>query len=315
MKQDKRLPNSRDTRQVPLIGGVVIFIVWTTSFLTSFFVIGPEFPFGAHQVQGLILGASVVFLMGLMDDLRDLDYRIRFILQFGSALLLVSHGLVMDEITVPFMGTVAVGWLGTLIFVFWIVVITNAINLIDGLDGLAVGVSIISLFFISLLTVATHVFMSYVVVLLALILMMFIKYARYPAKTFLGNSGSFLLGFLLAVFSFKASVKGTTLLSLFVPLMIMAVPLFDLIRLFMTRSLKGKNPFRSDAGHLHYMLLNLGLNHLTVVRFICLLSFALGLLGFLVTLLSAEATLMVFFVILISFYFLFKSIFYFRGKT
>ena len=308
MKEHKPLPGADHTRTVPLVGGTVIFLVWILTFVVSDAICEAGFPFDELQARGLLIGALVVYLMGLKDDLGELDYKLRLVIQIAAALVLVAHGFHLDIVTIPYMGTIKVGWWGHIIVVLWVVLVTNAINLIDGLDGLAASIAAIALFFIGLLALKSNLYMSYLTISLAIIFVAYLRYAWYPAKTFLGNSGSFLMGFLLAVFSLKASVKGTTLLSLFFPLIIMSVPLLDLVRLFLSRSLRGRNPFRSDGAHLHYLLLEGGFRHPEAVGLICLFSFFFASLGFLVTLIDPEATLVIFVVILAAFLILYKTV-------
>jgi UDP-GlcNAc:undecaprenyl-phosphate/decaprenyl-phosphate GlcNAc-1-phosphate transferase len=238
------------------------------------------------------IGAALVFLLGLYDDIRHASVGIKFLVQFASAFLVIIAGHVRIETAAsPFGGPVQLDWLGLPLTALWIVGVTNAFNLIDGLDGLAGGIAFIStatVFAVSLIT-GQRLLVVLVSVSLAGALLGFLRYNYHPAKIFLGDCGSMFLGYVLAVLSVVGAAKKVTALTLLIPILIVGIPVFETLYA-MTRRLVAEvfvakvwKPaaflamFRADQQHIHHKLMEMGYSHQWAVLIIYGLSVLLAL--------------------------------------
>lgn len=170
----------------------------------------------------------------------------------------------MTTITLPFLGTVTLGWLSLPITLIWILAITNAVNLIDGLDGLATGVAIIALstsavtgyFFLNV----TNTFISIMMFTLVAALIGFLPYNFHPAKIYLGDTGSLFIGFMISVFALYG-LKNATFITIIIPVIILGVPITDTVYAILRRILNKKPISQADKHHLHHRLMQMGLSH------------------------------------------------------
>ena len=251
------LPGHRKIHQqaMPCIGGVAIYLAFTAGILAS----GPPWP----QTGALLLGGLVILAVGLVDDLRDLSPYLKLAGQVAAALIVAACGFRVDFITHPFdQGVISLGVLAIPVTVFWIVSVTNAVNLIDGLDGLAAGVS--SLAAVVLGIVAWREGQPLVGLwsfILAGSAAGFLRYNFHPARIFMGDSGAMFLGYCLAVFALQGLTKSTTAYSLIIPFVILGIPLLDTFFAVVRRLASGTPIFRADRDHLHHRLLAIGLSH------------------------------------------------------
>ena len=271
----------RDNRRVhdhpiPRMGGLAIFIGFMLSLI--FFV-----PMST-KVTGLLVGSVIIAVMGGVDDIVSLNPWVKLAGQIVAALVVIRCGLVFDVISNPNIFAeetyIEIGWLSIPLTMLWIVGCTNAVNLIDGLDGLAVGVSAIS----SLTMLIVSLFVSEPVVSIILAALTgaclgFMPYNLNPAKIFMGDVGSQLLGFVLSTASIMGLFKLHAIITFFVPLLALALPLADTIFAFFRRILHGQSPFKADKGHFHHRLLAMGLNQKQVVAVLYGISAVLGLLA------------------------------------
>lgn len=249
-------PNQRKVhvRTMPRLGGLGIF----AGFMLGILLL-PDLP---SAFKGIIYGGLAIFLVGLLDDIYKLSAWIKLAGQLIAALIAVYFGITVHFVTNPFDGLLNLGILSLPVTVLWIIGITNAINLIDGLDGLAGGVSLIAaatLGAIALLKGNMPVF--YVSFLLTAALLGFLPYNFHPARTFMGDGGSNFLGFILACLSVMGTAKGATAISLFLPIVILGIPIFDTFFAIIRRMNKGVPIFKPDKDHLHHRLMALGLSH------------------------------------------------------
>ena len=261
---------------IPRMGGLAIFIGFVLSLI--FFV-----PMST-KVLGLLVGSVIIAVMGGVDDIVSLNPWVKLIGQIVAALVAIRCGLVFDVISNPNIFAeetyIEIGWLSVPLTMLWIVGCTNAVNLIDGLDGLAVGVSAIS----SLTMLIVSLFVSEPVVSIILAALTgaclgFMPYNLNPAKIFMGDVGSQLLGFVLSTASIMGLFKLHAIITFFVPLLALALPLADTIFAFFRRILHGQSPFKADKGHFHHRLLAMGLNQKQVVAVLYGISAVLGLLA------------------------------------
>lgn len=260
-------PNFRKihTKPISMLGGSAILL----SFLIGIWLGEPI----EREVKPLLLGSVVIYLVGLIDDLYDLKPIIKLIGQILAATVVVSYGVTIDFISLPIGPTIHFGWLGIPITIFWIVAITNAINLIDGLDGLAAGVSVIALATIAFIAILQgNIFIIMICSVLIGSLLGFLVFNFHPAKIFLGDSGALLIGFIIGFVSLLG-FKNITFISLFFPIVILAVPFIDTLFAMIRRVKKGQHIMQADKSHLHHKLLDLGYTHRQTVILIYSIAF------------------------------------------
>lgn len=253
-------PNHRKvhTRIMPRLGGLAIYLAFMAALLIAMPLLSGEKP---HVVLGLILGGTIVMLVGAFDDRFDLSPKVKLLGQIAAASVVVSFGVKVDFVTLPFGDGASMGWLSIPITIFWIVGVTNAINLIDGLDGLAAGVSGIAtgtIFVLALIMGNVTVALLSAVLLGSIIGFLFFNF--HPAKIFMGDSGALFLGFSLAALS-VLGFKQATLVSFVVPIFILGVPLSDTFFAIVRRMLNRTPISAADKNHMHHCLLALGLSH------------------------------------------------------
>ena len=262
----------RDDRRVhdhpiPRMGGLAIVVGFILAVL---FCVQPD-----EKIYGILIGSLIIAFMGGLDDIVTLTPWIKFLGQILAAVVVVRSGLVIDAITWSTEETyIEISQLsGAVITIFWIVLCTNAVNLIDGLDGLAVGVSAISssvLLVVSLL--ASELSVSIMLAALLGACLGFLPYNLNPAKIFMGDVGSQFLGFVLAAVSILGLFKLQTVVTF-------AVPLADTAFAVIRRIIHGQSPFQADKGHFHHRLLALGLSQKQAVLVLYAFSAIGGLVG------------------------------------
>ncbi|WP_057742544.1 glycosyltransferase family 4 protein [Liquorilactobacillus capillatus] len=259
-------PNTRRVNKIPMptMGGLAIFIAFNAA---NFFLLRKQYP--TNQVWILFIAECVIIATGIIDDIYELKPKQKVIGITLAALVVYFFAHVrMTTLTVPFLGTLDLGWLSLPITVLWILAITNAINLIDGLDGLATGVSIIALFtsgltgFFFLNTTST--FVSIMMFTLVAALIGFLPFNFHPAKIYLGDTGALFIGFMISVFSLYG-LKNATFITIVIPVIILGVPITDTVYAILRRILNKKPISQADKHHLHHRLLEMGLSHTQTV--------------------------------------------------
>lgn len=270
---------------VPRIGGVALFVssmclILLVSYLRN--DIGAAFRDAGWQLVALLGSATFVFLVGLVDDLRGLPARFKFLAELLAAGVLCSLGVRIDTIGLTDHAVLSLGWLGCPLTLLWVVGITNAINLSDGLDGLAAGISAIASGVIAVLAMYRgNVVMAVFALALAGSLSGFLVFNFHPAKTFMGDCGSLFLGFTIAASSVMCMTKYSALVGLTLPALALGIPIFDTLFSMLRRYLERRSLFAPDRGHFHHRLLELGLHqrHAVILIYVLtLLSTGLGLL-------------------------------------
>jgi len=259
---------------IPRMGGLAIFL----GFLFSVLIFVPL----TDELRGMLLGAVVIVVLGVLDDIYALPAMPKFLVQIGAALIAVLQGNVITHLSNPNLFSASPIWnLGVLSIPFsvlWIVAITNAVNLIDGLDGLACGVSAISS--MTLLVIALTVSEPQVALLMAALsgaCLGFLPYNLNPAKIFMGDTGSTFLGYVLAVVSIQGLFKYATIISFAVPFLLMGLPIFDTCFAILRRVSHGQSPMAPDRGHIHHRLIDMGLSQKQAVAVLYVISAILGL--------------------------------------
>ena len=259
---------------IPRMGGLAIFL----GFLFSVLIFVPL----TDELRGMLLGAVVIVVLGVLDDIYALPAMPKFLVQIGAALIAVLQGNVITHLSNPNLFSASPIWnLGVLSIPFsvlWIVAITNAVNLIDGLDGLACGVSAIRS--MTLLVIALTVSEPQVALLMAALAgacLGFLPYNLNPAKIFMGDTGSTFLGYVLAVVSIQGLFKYATIISFAVPFLLMGLPIFDTCFAILRRVSHGQSPMAPDRGHIHHRLIDMGLSQKQAVAVLYVISAILGL--------------------------------------
>jgi len=290
------LPDERrklHAKPVPTAGGAVIFVSFGLALAVNQALFGPAWGVPLRLSLGLILGLSLVAGLGLVDDWRKIGPWPKLGVQLLAGGVLYAFGFGVGELTHPFGSQISLGWLGLPATLIWVLLVTNAINLIDGVDGLAAGIVMVSLATLVAVSLrAGEVKVLYFAGLLGGALAGFYGYNFPPARIFLGDCGSLLLGFGLAAISLIENRKGTTTLSLLVPLVAMGVPILDTGLAFLRRSRNGISPLKPDRDHLHHRLLRLGLTPRQVVLLFVYATLYLGFSATLMALLPKTYVLM-----------------------
>lgn len=261
-------------KTMPLLGGMAIYISFiVTLFLSKGFDLKPE-------DMGLILGATLIEIEGVLDDKFELRPLYKLMFQVCAAICLIIFGIKINAITNPFLryeSYFSISWLSIPFTILWVVGITNAINFIDGLDGLAAGLSLISA--ITIFVVAVMNSRAEAALLTAILsgaILGFLPYNFNPAKIFMGETGSALLGFLLAAISIQGAIKSAAAFAIVVPILALALPIYDTLFAIIRRKINGKPISQADKGHLHHRLLDMGLTQKQAVLIMYFISAVLG---------------------------------------
>ncbi|MEG6567096.1 MraY family glycosyltransferase [Thermoanaerobacterium saccharolyticum] len=272
--KDKRRVHSKP---VPLIGGLAIYLGTVLSMLLFL----PK----SETNIGIIAGSTIIVVLGIFDDKYELKAKVKLLGQLLAAFVVVLSGVRIDWLTNPFGdGMINIGVFAIPLSIFWIVGITNAMNLIDGLDGLAAGIASISsgsLFVVSLLNgrYATAI----ITVAVTGAALGFLPYNFNPAKIFMGDTGAMFLGFILSAVSIQGAVKSAAAIAIAVPILALGVPVFDTIFAIIRRLANKKPIMEADKGHLHHRLLALGLSQRQAVFVMYGVSLFLGLSAILIS--------------------------------
>lgn len=264
---------------VPRIGGVSLFVSAVpivSLVLLRFQLAGGGVSGTVAQMWTLIGGATIVFLLGLTDDIRPLRARLKLLVEFAAAMLVCWGGIRIDAIAVGTWAQVDLGWIAWPVTLFWIVGITNAVNISDGLDGLAAGISMIACSAVMVLALLSHqVLLAVLMVTLLGALAGFLKFNFHPARIFLGDSGSLFLGFVISSGGILCFMQSHRFSSLVLTAFAVAVPILDMAVSVVRRFVARRPIFAPDCGHIHHRLLELGLSQPHVVGIVCGLTLAL----------------------------------------
>ena len=254
---DKRNARKIHTRIVTRFGGLGIYFgfifAMLSLFLVKFGIKGMDFT----PLWAVVMASTMILILGMYDDARGADAKVKFFVQILAAFLLINCGFEIKMINVPWYGTLNMGIFSIPVTILWLVGVTNAINLIDGLDGLAAGIVFICLvgLFCKFLWLGMAL-PAFFAVALAGACLGFLRYNFPPAKIFMGDTGSMFLGFSIAALAIWTSQKASTAVVLLVPLLGLGIPILDTVLAFIRRVLRRQNPFAADKEHLHHLLLN-----------------------------------------------------------
>ena len=279
---------------IPRLGGLAIFI----GFMVSVLLFVPITP----EMRSILLGAVIIVVLGVVDDIMALPAMLKFVVQIIAALIPALGGVRILAFSNPNIFSDNLYWvldgLSIPITVLWIVAITNSVNLIDGLDGLANGVSAISA--TTMLLIALLISEAQVALVMAALVgacVGFMPYNLNPAKMFMGDTGATFLGYILATMSIQGLFKYYALISFVVPFLILGLPIFDTAFAFIRRIAHGQSPMHADRSHIHHRLIDMGLSQKQAVATLYVISAILGLSAVVLTT-SGEQRAMLFFVAL-----------------
>jgi UDP-GlcNAc:undecaprenyl-phosphate/decaprenyl-phosphate GlcNAc-1-phosphate transferase len=263
---DRPLGRKRHASPTPFTGGWSIFIFFWLGLLLCVRLL-PELrnEFG-HYLPAFFVAHALVFVGGVIDDFVSLRASIKLLIQIAAASILFFAGLKIDTIYVPFSGSYLLGDLAYPATVLWVLLIVNALNIVDGLDGLAAGLSIIGS--IGLLYTAMRLQIPVVVALTVILIGVLLGFLRYNfpnARVFMADSGAQSIGLVFAVVAIYCPIKSYTVTAMFVPLLTLGVPLIELATSFFRRLLTGKSVVRGDFGHLFHLLSRRGVSKVKTV--------------------------------------------------
>ncbi len=278
------VPNERKIHhgQISRLGGVA---VWASVMLTFLFLVVLSYYPKGQGLSAIITGGSLMFLMGLIDDVYGLNAKFKLFIQIAIATIVILLGVRIETFYNPFGANIELGVMSYPITLLWIVGITNAINFIDGIDGLAgsiVSISALAIGIVSLVLAPSDSITALIAFILMGAMCAFLTFNYNPAKIFMGDSGALYAGFLLATLSITGIVKPSTGISMYLPILILAIPLMDVAFSSTRRILKGSSPFVADAEHIHHKLLHAGYSQDKLVLLLASFSMVCALLSIIV---------------------------------
>jgi len=266
---------------IPRTGGIAIFVAFISSLFISIF-------FATNVSNLLVINKPIIFLfagglvcfgIGLFDDFRRLDPKTKFLFQVIGASLAFWGGLRIHHLII-FGHNINFGFFSYFVTILWFILFINAVNIVDGLDGLAGGIVVFASLVMVILSILQDDFLTAIFFsAMAGAALGFLRYNFNPASIFLGDSGSYLLGYLVAGLSIMGSVKSQVSVALLIPLLALGIPLFDTLLSPFRRFIFGKKLFRPDSGHFHHKLLEQGLSTKKAVWLIYLITLSLCIIA------------------------------------
>jgi len=250
---------------IPRLGGVGIYLAFYLPFLGFLFYQNriSQFLFSdIRQFLGLLICSTIILGLGIYDDIKGANAREKLAVQMIAAVILYFFGFEIQKISNPFGDSIYLGWLSLPITVFWLVGLSNAFNLIDGIDGLASGVA----FFATSALLAVALFLGNILpslftAALAGATLGFLRYNFNPARIFMGDSGSLFLGFTIAAISIHGSAKAHAAVAILIPIVALGLPIIDTLLAIARRVYRGLSIPTADKEHIHHKLIKYGFSH------------------------------------------------------
>ena len=268
------------------MGGVAIWLSFVVILLLVRFL--THFQTGTlTNLRGLFFGGTVIMIVGLLDDIKGFNYRLKFFGQLAATLILMVF-----DIRIKFIDSYIVSFILTL---FWVIGITNALNIIDIMDGLSSGVAVVAclgFFFVALPT--EQIYVNFASCILAGSCLGFLRYNWPPAKIFMGDAGSLFVGFILAAVALGENYTTVNNLALFTPILILGVPIFDTLLVMAFRMQKGKSIFLGSKDHFALRLEAMGYKRKTIILIAYLISVILSMAAFIITIVKFNNAIMVY---------------------
>jgi UDP-GlcNAc:undecaprenyl-phosphate GlcNAc-1-phosphate transferase len=294
---DQPGPRKIHQQPMPRLGGVAVFagfcFPWAGFYLLDNRVTA-TFQDYEKLFAALVLGAAAMLGLGIYDDVRGANAPKKFVVQTLVAAGLYFGGYRITRLSMPFGGSVELGWLGLPVSVLWMVGLTNAINLLDGIDGLAAGVTACIALALALINMlAGNVMVALLTICLAGACLGFLPHNFSPARIFLGDSGSLCIGMILACIGVISLFKAATATFVAVPLILFGLPLFDTTAVMLGRVTRGAPIFQADKTHVHHRLLELGLSQKQTAFLLYLVTAALGALAIILSLRETPSAVLI----------------------
>ncbi len=274
---------------IPRLGGLAIYPGFTLALFTGMlWALFAGMKISFLSMFGIILGGTLLLVVGIIDDIKGLSALTKLAFQIVASVIAILAGVHITFLSIPLSGRLVLGFFSLPLTLFWLVGITNTVNLIDGLDGLAAGISAIASVTLFIVAIRTHQ-LGAAIMLAALAgsAIGFLRYNFNPASIFLGDSGALFLGFLLAAVSITGVLKSTLVIALVIPILILGIPIYDTASAIFRR-LRARQPiFKADQGHIHHNLLREGFTQKEAVISIYLVCVVLSLGALLITAINA----------------------------
>ena len=278
-------------RPIPRLGGVAIaagFFAPLLALLIEASGVGGQFYASSSRATAFLLGGAAICALGLYDDIRGSGAGRKFLIQFAIAGALYYAGFKIDVLSLPFIGTVHLGPLSLVFTLLWIVGVINAMNLIDGLDGLAAGVGLVGVAttFVMAASRGDAIMMLFMAGLGGSLLG-FLVYNFNPASIFMGDTGSMFIGYVLAIGSIQTSQKSSTAVAILIPMVALGLPIADTMLAMLRRAIRHRPLFSADRAHIHHKLIDLGLTQRQAVLILYGASILLGSTALVLTVASS----------------------------
>lgn len=274
----------------PYLGGLAIWLGFTVTLLAVRYA--TSFPTGTlKSLRGILMGSAFIVLVGLIDDIKTIGFKAKFLWQIVVAIILINFDIRIKFITPQY--------LADILTILWVVGIVNAINIIDIMDGLSPGISFIAaLTFLFIALPTESVYVNFTAAALAGGIFGFIRYNFPKAKIFMGDTGSMFLGFVLAALSLGTSYTKINNIALYSPILILGIPIFDTFYVMHLRARKGKSPFLGSKDHFALRLEMLGLSRKNVVILLWIISIILSFSAFLISRVKLPIAILIYIIIL-----------------
>jgi UDP-GlcNAc:undecaprenyl-phosphate GlcNAc-1-phosphate transferase len=292
-------PGQRKVHQhpVPCWGGLGIFLGFAAALVSAASLVAISSNRG--EVIGLLAGGLVILAVGMFDDWKGISPLVKLAGQIAAAVVAVSFGIRVHFVSIPFGGFIVLGSLMSVaLTIVWLVAITNALNLVDGLDGLAAGIAAISAGIVAYISFSQGVALVGICALfLGVSALGFLPHNWHPAKIFMKDAGSMFLGFTLASLAAIGLTKSAVVFALILPILILGIPISDMLLAITRRLMRGQSVLTADREHIHHRLLDLGLTHRQTVLSIYGVNLLLGGSAVLLTFLKTGQGLIVLFLL------------------
>jgi len=276
---DKTNQRKIHTKVVAKLGGLAIYFGFLSGLAIAALLYTNFFIAHIFQIGGLVVCSTLILMLGVYDDFQGSGALIKFFVQIIIAAVLVKVGFRLERIFIPGIMDIKLGILGVPLTILWLVGMTNAVNLIDGLDGLAAGViSVVSFFFFLYGALLGEPFVMLISLALLGANLAFLRYNFYPAKIFMGDTGSLFLGFIIGSLAIYRSSGGISDNVLFIPsCVLLFFPILDTSLAIIRRVARRRHVFKSDFSHIHHYYVKLGFSHTETVKRFYAMTFFLGI--------------------------------------
>lgn len=308
-------------KEVPRVGGGSVFLSLSISLLLVWIFMTPNIPIdfqGTTNILLLIIAVLLIFSIGLYDDFIGTKAWIKFLVQVTAASLIYFAGFKIVELSIPFIGSKGINdFVSFLLTVLWVCFITNAINIVDGIDGLATGISFFAAVSMGVLALLSSQFLLVLIIaVLSGVIIGFYPFNFPKAKIYLGDSGSMLIGFILACLSMAAIQRKASLaIVLLIPILILFLPIFETIITIIRRISKKQNIFQGDTGHFHYRFLQKEFSETKTTLILTSISFLFSICGVLFEYVNTEIRILLLILIFMICFALLKFLDYLKVNT